>query len=114
MINNSNRFSGGAITQKKGASNTPTIQKGFRVFPTIADSEEEYTISIPNVVINEESTFAFSVSLFHQAHELFLTEDPVITGLNYEENSINVRLKIKNTGKGAFEVKLFYTIFGGG
>lgn len=114
MINNSNRFSGGAITQKKGASNTPTIQKGFRVFPTIADSEEEYTISIPNVIINEESTYSFSVSLFHQAHELFLTEDPVITGLNYEENSINVRLKIKNTGKGAFEVKLFYTIFGGG
>jgi S-adenosylhomocysteine hydrolase len=109
MISASNRFS----VSKDDVTKTPLIQKGIRVFTTNAKSEEEYTISIQNIVFDEFSTFSFSVSLFHQAHELFLVEDPVITGMDEEANAINVRLKINNTGEGAFEVKLFYTVFGG-
>ena len=33
--------------------------------------------------------------------------------INPENGTVNVRLKVKNEGKGAFEVKLFYTVFGG-
>ncbi len=109
MISSGNRFSGG----KKEVSNTPLIQKGSKTFPTEANCEKEYTISIPKLLFNDSSTFAFSVSLFHQASDLHLTEDPVITGMNPENGTINVRLKIKNEGEGAFEVKLFYTVFGG-
>ncbi len=109
MISSGNRFSGG----NKEVTNTPLIQKGNKVFPTEANCEKEYTISISNLLLNDSSTFAFSVSLFHQASDLFLTEDPVITGMNPENGTINVRLKIKNEGDGAFEVKLFYTVFGG-
>ena len=109
MISSGNRFSGG----KKEITNTPLIQNGSKVFTTEADCEKEYTISIPNLLFNDDSTFAFSVSLFHQASDLFLTEYPVITGMNPENGTVNVRLKVKNEGKGAFEVKLFYTVFGG-
>ena len=109
MISSGNRFSGG----KKEITNTPSIQRGSKLFTTEPNCEKEYTISIPNLIFNDDSTFAFAVSLFHQASDLFLTEDPVITGMNPENQTINVRIKVKNEGKGAFEVKLFYTVFGG-
>lgn len=111
MINTGgNRFGGVKTSQ---STTIPSIQNGSRIFTTIPNSEEEYTVSLQGILFDEKSTFAFSVSLFHQAHELFLVEDPVITGMDSEAQTVNVRLKIKNTGEGAFEVKLFYTAFGG-
>ena len=110
MINTGNRFGGVKTSQN---SSIPAIQNGSKNFTPRPDSEEEYMVSIQEIFFDEHSTFAFSVSLFHQAHELFLVEDPVITGMDSEARTVNVRLKIKNTGKGAFEVKLFYTVFGG-
>ena len=111
MINTGGKFGGMKAPEHRGKP--PALQKGSRIFTVIPESEEEYTLSIQGIDFDDDTTFAFTVSLFHQAHELFLVEDPVITGMNQEAQSINVRLKVKNTGKGAFEVKLFYTAFGG-
>lgn len=110
MISSGGRFSGGKAA---GETITPVHQSGFKTFSASADSEEDYTLSLPNIIFNDASTFFFGVSLAHQPADLFLTQPPAITGLNAENNTVNVRLRIKNAGKGAFQVKLFYTVFGG-
>lgn len=108
MISTGNRFGG----IKQSSSETPAgIQKGKKTFTTVPESEAEYTLSIQDILFDESSTFAFTLSFTHQAHELFLVESPVITGMDDEGKSVNVRLKIRNEGKGAFEATLFYTIF---
>lgn len=112
MINTGNKFSGGS--KIAGSKKTPLIQRGVKSFTTKPKSEEEYSLNLTPVYFDEKTTFTFSVSFSHQAHELFLSESPVITGFNQEDDSINIRLKIKNDGEGAFEVKLFYTAFGEG
>ncbi len=111
MINTGNKFSGGSKTF--GTKKIPAIQTGTKIFNAIPESEEEYSLNLTPILFNENTTFAFSVSFSHQSHELFLSESPVITGFSEEDDSVNVRLKIKNDGKGAFEVKLYYTVFGG-
>jgi len=110
MISSGGKFSGG----KGSVSNIPpNHQTGFKTFPINPESEEDYTISLPNIQFNDASTFFFAVSLAHQPADLFLIQPPAITGLNQENNTVNVRLRVKNTGKGAFQCKLYYTIYGG-
>lgn len=110
MISSGGRFSGGKAS---GSTIVPALQKGSKKFTTVPNQTEDYSLSLSPIIFDENTCFSFSVSLAHQPHELSLIEPPTITGFNEETNTVNIRLKVENTGKGAFEVTVYYVVHGG-